>query len=150
VSRIRQLLAGGNAWWHHLPLSDRRRCILMSVLVPLAALTAYDARPRSEKFEALASGLTDSETTAVRGHLEDRDVPYVLLDGGQTVMVPAEHRAELTVELTQLALVRGGLYPSPNTTASLAVHESVTRGAIDLEGDGSGRAQVHAHGASEQ
>jgi flagellar biosynthesis/type III secretory pathway M-ring protein FliF/YscJ len=85
--------------------------MLVSILVPLAAVTAYNAHPRTDEFEALASGLTRSESDAVLGHLEDRHVPYVLLDGGQTVMVPATKRAELTVELTRLAFVRDGLFP---------------------------------------
>jgi len=106
VSIIRQLKAGVTARWQTLPLSDRRRCMLVSVLTPLALLVAYDARPRPDSFEALASGLTSTEASAVRGHLDDRHVPYVFLDGGQTVMVPAEQRAELTIELTRLALVR--------------------------------------------
>ena len=112
MSILRQLWAGANDRWHMLPLSDRRRCMLVSILVPLAAVTAYDARPRADEFEALASGLTRSESDAVLGHLDDRHVPYVLLDGGQTVMVPATKRAELTVELTQLAFVRDGLFPA--------------------------------------
>ncbi|MDZ4860641.1 MAG: hypothetical protein SGI88_16820 [Candidatus Hydrogenedentes bacterium] len=115
MSKLRQLKAGMIARWRKLPLSDRRRCMLVSVLTPLALLIAYDARPRPDAFEALASGLTSTEASAVRGHLDDRHVPYVLLDGGQTVMVPAGQRAELTIELTRLALVRSVLYHAPRT-----------------------------------
>lgn len=86
--------------------------MLVSILVPFAAVTAYHAHPRTDEFEALASGLTRSESDAVLGHLENWHVPYVLLDGGQTVMVPATKRAELTVELTRLAFVRDGLFPA--------------------------------------
>lgn len=132
-----------------MPLSDRRRCMLVSVLVPLAALTAYDARPRPDEYEALASGLTSSESNAVLGHLDDRHVPYVLMDGGQTVMVPATQRAELTVELTRLALTRGGLFPAHAATR-LAVDERMTRESGTTESNGPGRAQAQARGASEQ
>lgn len=132
MSILRQLWAGANSQWHALPLSDRRRCMLVSILVPLAAVTAYHAQPRTDEFEALASGLTRSESDAVLGHLENRHVPYVLLDGGQTVMVPATKRAELTVELTRLAFVQDGLFPARAlglTTESKLLRSPVPAGA---------------------
>ena len=142
MSILRQLWAGVEAQWQTLPLSDRRRCMLVSILVPLAAVTAYDARPRPDEYEALASGLSSLQSSAVRGHLEDRHVPYVVTDGGQTVMVPATQRAELTVELTQLALVRDGLFPA-RAAMSLTGNGGTTR-------DDPNRAQAQARGASEQ
>ena len=132
MSILRQLWAGANGQWHALPLSDRRRCMLVSVLVPLAAVTAYHAHPRTDEFEALASGLTRTESDAVLGHLEVRHVPYVLLDGGQTVMVPATKRAELTVELARLAFVRDGLFPARAMGLTVdvnAMHLTVPAGA---------------------
>lgn len=145
MSILRQLWAGVEGQWHRLPLVDRRRCMLVAVLAPLAALVAYDARPRSAEYEALASGLTASESHAVLGHLEDRHVPYVLLDGGQTVMVPATQRAELTVELTRLALMRRGLFAAqPALRLIVDEREDTAR-----DGDGQGRAQAQARGDSE-
>lgn len=138
MSIFRQLWADANRRWGQLPLSERRRSLLVAVLVPLAALTAYDARPRTEPYEALASGLSTSESAVVRDHLETRHVPYVLVDGGQTVMVPASHRAEMTVELTRVAAVKGRLL------TSAAVLERSNAGLF-----GSGRATVQARRASE-
>lgn len=121
--------------------------MLVSVLVPLAAVTAYDARPRSDEFEALASGLTSSESSAVLGHLENRHVPYVLMDGGQTVMVPATQRAELTVELTRLALMRDGLFPAGG---DIGLRADRTTREMELADWNRPRAQAQARGASEQ
>ena len=117
--------------------------MLVSILVPLAAVSAYDARPRSDEYEALASGLSSKQSSLVLGHLEDRHVPYVLRDGGQTVLVPATQRAELTVELTQLALVRDGLFPARGS-AGLMEDGRTTREI------GPNRAQAQARGGSEQ
>ena len=143
MSILRQLWAGAGAQWQTLPLSDRRRCMLVSILVPLAAVTAYDARPRFDEYEALASGLSSSESSVVLGHLEGRHIPYLLMDGGQTVMVPATQRAELTVELTRLALMRDGLFSAPGPRGPFGI-ERTTR-------DVPGRAQAQARGgASEQ
>jgi flagellar biosynthesis/type III secretory pathway M-ring protein FliF/YscJ len=123
--------------------------MLVSILVPLAAVTAYDARPRSDEFEALASGLTSSESNAVLGHLEDRHVPYVLMDGGQTVMVPATQRAELTVELTRLALTRDGLFPARGNSG-LTNDSRFAREIAPPAATLPSRAQAQARGASEQ
>ena len=147
MSILRQLWAGTEVRWHALPLSDRRRCMLVAILVPLAAVTAYDARPRADEFEALASGLTSSESMAVLGHLEDRHVPYVLMDGGQTVMVPADQRAELTVELSRLASVRDGLSPA-GAAIGLTGEGGPTRKSASMEWI-LPRAQAQARGASE-
>lgn len=123
--------------------------MLVSILVPLAALTAYNVRPRADEFEALASGLTSSESSAVLGHLEVRHVPYVLKDGGQTVMVPATQRAELTVELNQLAFLRGELFPVRLIAGAISDDRNTRE--IGVQGPvGSGRAQAQARGASEQ
>jgi flagellar biosynthesis/type III secretory pathway M-ring protein FliF/YscJ len=59
----------------------------------------------------VVSGLTAREADALRAHLELRRVPYEIRDGGQTVLVPADRRAELTVELTQFAAQRGATSP---------------------------------------
>jgi len=81
--------------------------VAVSLLVPLAALTAYDARPRSVETQPLlvpmVSGLTARQADMLRVLLESRRVPFEIRDGGQTVLVPADRRAELTVELTQNA-----------------------------------------------
>jgi flagellar biosynthesis/type III secretory pathway M-ring protein FliF/YscJ len=105
VRILRQLAVVARTWWNGLPLCDRRRCAAVSLLVPIAALAAYDARPRPVEPQStlvpMASGLTVREADALRAHLESRRVPFEIRDGGQTVMVPADRRAELTVELTQ-------------------------------------------------
>jgi len=79
--------------------------VAVSLLVPIAALAAYDARPkpveRQSTLVPMASGLTVREADALRVLLESRQVPFEIRDGGQTVMVPADRRAELTVELTR-------------------------------------------------
>ncbi|GMV93212.1 MAG: hypothetical protein AMXMBFR82_29900 [Candidatus Hydrogenedentota bacterium] len=104
---LRQLAVVARAYWHNVPVCDRRRCVAVSLLVPLAALAAYDARPRpvetQPKLVPMVSGLTAREADMLRVLLESRRVPFEIRDGGQTVLVPADRRAELTVELTQNA-----------------------------------------------
>ena len=129
---LRQLAAQTGAWWHTLPRCERYRCAAVSILVPIAALMAYNARPQpSEKavdLVALASGLDAWESEVLRAHLELRRVPYQMWDGGQTVMVPADRRAELTVELTHTASWEGGRFPV-RAGMSILGGEAALRGA---------------------
>ena len=95
---------------------------------------AFDARPRPSEIPlnlvALASGLDAREADALRAHLEVRQVPYQIWDGGQTVMVPADRRAELTVELIQTASWEGGRFP-------VRTGVQISGGEAALRGDGS-------------
>jgi flagellar biosynthesis/type III secretory pathway M-ring protein FliF/YscJ len=111
-----------------LALADRRRCLIVSVFVPLAALAAFDARQRPDEFEAIASGLTRAETDAVQDHLDGLRVPYLIRDGGQTVLVPAARRAELTIELTRNAALRSKLSSVHPSLAGRAA--SSAKGAV--------------------
>jgi len=114
--------------------------VAVSLLVPIAALAAYDARPRPTeiplKLVPMVSGLTARETDALRAHLESRRVPFEIRDGGQTVMVPADRRAELTVELTQIAARHGATPPDWKITRLRGVDwtlrdRSLTQGTED-------------------
>ncbi len=100
---LRQLAGRVRSRWREAPRSDRYRCIVVACLAPLAAYMAYAAGDRSEGLVPLATGLTAPQRLVVQDHLMAQEVPFELRDGGQTVLVPAGKRAELTVELTQLA-----------------------------------------------
>ncbi|MCC6697688.1 MAG: hypothetical protein IT365_18820 [Candidatus Hydrogenedentes bacterium] len=140
---LRQLAAKTGARWRMLPRCERYRCAAVSILVPLAALMAYDTRPQPSEspvnLVALASGLDAREAAVLRAHLELRRVPYQLWDGGQTVMVPADRRAELTVELTHTAPWGGERFPV-RAGMSIAGSETALRGADSSTLDENGRA----------
>ena len=55
----------------------------------------------------LFSGLSGEEAAAVGSRLELWSVPFELRNGGQTVMVPADRCAELTVEFARIAANEG-------------------------------------------
>lgn len=140
MRNLRQLAVAAKTWWQDLPLCDRRRCVAVSLLVPLAALAAYDARPRPTEIPLtlvpIVSGLTARETDALRAHLELRRVPFEIRDGGQTVMVPADRRAELTVELTQIAARQGTTPPDWNIVTLRGVDWTLRdAGLMPMTGD---------------
>lgn len=63
------------------------------------------------RLEPMALELTARETDSLCAYLQSRRVPFEIRDGGQTILVPADRRAELTVELTQIAARRGTTPP---------------------------------------
>ncbi|GMU93111.1 MAG: hypothetical protein AMXMBFR4_21690 [Candidatus Hydrogenedentota bacterium] len=126
-----------------MALADRRRCLIVSVCVPLATLAAYDARQRPEEFEAIASGLTRAETDAVQDHLNGRRIPYLIRDGGQTVLVPAARRAELTIELTRNAALRSKLSSASPSLAGKTT--SSAAGAVRQADRSAGGANARLH-----
>lgn len=111
--------------------------------MPFALFLAYGARPQASEspvsLVALASGLNAREADALRAHLELRRVPYQIRDGGQTVMVPADRRAELTVELIHTASWGGKRFPVRTGTGILG-SETALRGANSSTPDQQGRA----------
>lgn len=117
--------------------------MIVSLLVPLATFVAFETRPRPTEGQshlvALASGLTGREADTLRAHLELRRVPYLMRDGGQTVMVPADRRAELTVELTHMAARRDSGLPEW-TTDFIPDGSPVLRGTGAPASDGGRRA----------
>ncbi|MCC6488328.1 MAG: hypothetical protein IT364_12595 [Candidatus Hydrogenedentes bacterium] len=129
---LRQLAAKTVARWHTMPRCERYRCGTVSILVPLALWLAFETRPQPSEspvnLVTLASGLDARESDALRAHLELRRVPYQIWDGGQTVMVPADRRAELTVELTHTASGKGGRFPV-GRGMSISGSEKAQRGA---------------------
>jgi hypothetical protein len=76
---------------------------VLALTVPVAAMVAADQRGKPTNLVALFTGLDEYNASSVRKRLEEQRVPFELRDGGQTIMVPADHSAELTIELSRFA-----------------------------------------------
>ncbi|MBN2310059.1 MAG: flagellar M-ring protein FliF [Candidatus Hydrogenedentes bacterium] len=100
---LRQILAGIGQAWGRLSLSARVNLVLASLatVAVIAVLVAFGSRPQ---YVTLFDGLSPSDVTEIRTLLAERDVPYELRDGGQTVLVPLQHRSDLRVEILNKGL----------------------------------------------
>ena len=79
--------------------------MLLVVSVPAAAFLAWDTRAKPEDLVALFRDMRYEQASQVRKLLERHHVPFELQDGGQTVLVPAAQRAELTIEFASILRV---------------------------------------------
>lgn len=143
---LRQL--AGRVWsrWHEVPLSDRYRCAVVACLGPLALYLAVAAGERPVDLAPLATGLSAPETQAVGSYVLERDALFELRDGGQAISVPAGKRAELTIELTQLAS-RERKALATKMFSSGGIAETVQGSAFPrTTSDLSMTAQEHGHG----
>jgi len=93
--------------WQRLPQVDRVRFALLALLVPVAAFSAYAAFQATPEMVVLAESLDRDTSRAVTTYLDNQKVPYVTVDEGQTILVPASWRAEVTFESIRSHALQG-------------------------------------------
>lgn len=100
---LRQLFVGIAQIWQRLSASARVNMVIASLatVAVVAVLVVMGGRPH---FVRLYSGLSPDDAAAIQAYLEERDVPYQLTDGGQTVLVPVQDRSRLRVALVEQRL----------------------------------------------
>ncbi len=98
VKMLHQRMRGVWQAWRRLPAGDRVRFTLLALLVPVASFAAYAAFEATPDMAVLAESLDADTSQAVTRYLDYRGVPYVTVDEGQTILVPASFRAEVTFE----------------------------------------------------
>jgi hypothetical protein len=102
--------------------------VVLAGILPVALFIAWEGhRATPVEFLALFTELRAEEADAVRGVLRSLGVPYELRDGGQTILVPAARRAELTVECTRI--LRLGLRSPSRLEDPVKGREPALRGA---------------------
>jgi hypothetical protein len=105
--------------------------VIVGLTVPAAIAFALAARPVPAEPTALFRGLNRLESAIVRARLDRWGGPYDIRDGGQTVMVPADRRAEVIVEFAKMASENPGvtwavLHQPDNAELDRATHTDVT------------------------
>jgi len=103
VGVLRQLAVSARRAWGRLAVSDRYRVVVLMCTVPLAAWVVFDARGNDTDFVVLETGLEAGQIDATVALLEAWHEPFILGNGGQAILVPADRCAELTVELSRIA-----------------------------------------------
>ncbi len=95
---LRQLIAGVVQAWGRLSLSARINLVLASLatLGVILLLVVTSARPQ---YVQLYAGLTAEDSAAIQSYLRENNIAYQLQDGGRTLLVPADERSRVRVDL---------------------------------------------------
>ncbi len=84
--------------WRQLSVSARVN-IGVTALITLVLIVALVAVGSRAKYVNLFTNLSAEDTAAIQAYLTDEGIPYSSKSGGQTLLVPVQHRQTIIVEL---------------------------------------------------
>ena len=113
---LRQFWDGITQAWQRLSASARVNIGLAFIFTVaiVGSMVYFGSRPQ---FVTLFDGLGPEDTVAIQSRLADENVPYRVVDSGQTIEVPVADRSRLRV-----ALLSDGI---PKTQGTLAGYETL-------------------------
>lgn len=93
--------------YRELP-ADRRAILVVCVVVFIVALIFWISNVSEPEYSLLYAELSDTDSGAIVGELQSRNIPYKLTNGGRNVLVPTDRRDDTRIQLAMSEVLPSG------------------------------------------